>query len=938
MTHALPKLALVSLTLWLSACASLNAPATPPAAQPAAAATSAPAGPAPTAASGTGTATASLPGSATGTAARGTPTAATPPGSPPPPRPFATVIAGATATTGFFTTWQKDDKVWIELPPDAFGKPFFVSVNITNSIGDAGLYGNQMGAYLAAGRGQYLASFKRFGPYGLQMVAHNASRIAPGAKPAQHMLARSFSDSLIAQATIVSEPHPQTKAVLVEANALFVNDFPMVAGQLERTYRQNYAFDPRNSGIEKVRNSETETGFNIRAHYGLGRVAYPSGGGGPGPTPRTPATLPDVRSLFMGFYYGLSKLPEPMRPREADPRVGYFTTGVDDFTDPDRRLTRTRFINRWRLEKKDESAALSEPRQPIVYWLDKNIPVAYRAAVTAGVLEWNKSFERIGFKNAVVVKQQGDDDEIDTSATRFASIRWVAGNNVRFGARGPSKVDPRTGEILDADIEVNENITRVYSGRAAEDPPRPIGGQAIGAGLIRSGGDACLYADQKLTETAFALDLLFARGELVQGSPEAEQFVMNSVKDIIAHEVGHTLGLRHNFRGSTAITPEQLRDPEFGARNGVSASVMDYNALNIATKGERQGQYSMIALGAYDHWAIEYGYGTAAPADEAAFRKKVLAKATDPLHAYGTDEDAGYGSFAEGIDPEINRFDLSSQPLAFYEKRFAVIRELWERLQAKQLPEGTPYEQLRRNFDRGFNLMGQVTELTAKYVGGVTVLRDVAGSGRQPLTPVDAQQQRQALKLLTRHLFEVDSFQFKPEFVGKLVPDMDARFDAWDEYGGPLPGVDYSVSQRVAGLQRAALSQLLRDTVAERLVGAGEKLADPRKALGLPELYGTLQQAIWRELSGPGPISLIRRDLQREHVRLLAESVAKPSRRMPVDARSLQREFAQQLLRQLRTAAAQPGKAGHMETRAHLNESMAVLDGALKAQIAKVLN
>ncbi|HNY47452.1 MAG TPA: DUF5117 domain-containing protein, partial [Casimicrobium sp.] len=255
------------------------------------------------------------------------------------------------------------------------------------------------------------------------------------------------------------------------------------------------------------------------------------------PPARFPSTLPDVRSLFMGYYYGFSKLPaQPMRPREADPRVGYFTTNVNDFTDPDKREQRSRYINRWRLEKKDPSAAMSEPKEPIVYWLDKNIPTAYRNAVTAGILEWNKAYEKIGFKNAIVVKQQADGDDFDTSATRFASVRWVAGNNIPFGARGPSKTDPRTGEIFDADIEMNEDITRLYSSRMKEDPPRPISAM----GLFRNSGELCTYADNKLTEAAFALDLLVARGEFEYGSPAAEVWLMDAIKDITAHEVGHT--------------------------------------------------------------------------------------------------------------------------------------------------------------------------------------------------------------------------------------------------------------------------------------------------------------------------------------------------------------------------------------------------------------
>ncbi|MFN3630953.1 MAG: DUF5117 domain-containing protein, partial [Casimicrobiaceae bacterium] len=481
-------------------------------------------------------------------------------GSPPPPRPFAEVIKDAKEEPGFFTTWKKDDKIWIEIPEAMWDRPFFFSVNVTNAIGDEGIFGNQMGGYLAAGRGQYLASFRRHGANGVQLVARNTAHTAQAGTPAARMLERAFSDSLIGTATIVSAPHPERKSVLIEANALLLNDFPSAAAQLEQTFRQPYQFDARNSAIDRAKNDERETGFYVRAHYQLPKIVIPAPGAPtpPGaPRPRVPRTLPDVRSLFFGFYYGFSKLPDtPMRPRLSDPRVGYFSTPVADYSDPDRRDPRARHIHRWRLEKKAPEAALSEPVEPIVFWLDRNIPLKYREVVKAGILEWNKAFEKIGFKDAIVVREQSEDADFDTSATRFASVRWVAGRNISFGARGPSKVDPRTGEILDADIEVNEEITRIYTARATEDPPRPVG-MHHWSGLITNSGELCSYADAKLTETAFALDLLVARGEFDYGSAKAEQFVLDALKDIIIHEVGHTLGLRHNFKGSTAVAPEQ---------------------------------------------------------------------------------------------------------------------------------------------------------------------------------------------------------------------------------------------------------------------------------------------------------------------------------------------------------------------------------------------
>jgi Met-zincin/Domain of unknown function (DUF5117)/Domain of unknown function (DUF5118) len=938
--RAIERVSLTLLAASLSACATIDTAPTPAAAAAATATKERPATPpggdaAKAAAEKVSAAKSAAPAAgAAGASASGAPSAGGPP-SPPPPRPFADIVKDAKEDKGFFTTWHKDDKVWIEIPENMWDRPFFFSVNVTNAIGDAGIFGNQMGGYLATGRGSYMASFRKFGTQGVQMIARNTSHAAADKSPAKAMIDRAFSDSLIGTAAIVSAPHPERKSVLIEANALLINDFPSAASRLELAYRQPYAFDRSNSSIDRAKNSDTETGFNVRAHYNLAKVVLPPPIPNPmAPPSRLPSTLPDVRSMFFGFYYGFSKLPEqPMRTRLSDPRVGYFSTTVTDYTNPDQRDPKARYINRWRLEKKDPVAAMSAPKEPIVFWLDKNVPSKYRDTVRAGILEWNKAYEKIGFKDAIVVKQQGDDADFDTSATRFASVRWVAGRGIQFGARGPSKVDPRTGEILDADIEMNEDITRLYTGRASEDPPRPV---ALDRMFFNS-TDLCSYAGSKLNETALALDLLVARGDFEYGSIEAERFVLDAMKDITTHEVGHTLGLRHNFRASTSITPEQLRDAKFGAEVGISSSVMDYNALNIATKDEKQGQYSMVTVGPYDIWAVEYGYQEAAPEAEKTVLAKTLARATEPLLAYATDEDAGFGPIVEGIDPEVNRGDLGSDPLAFYEKRFAVVRELWDRWQTKQLPSGTQYEQLRRNFERGFNLIGQVSDLAAKYVGGVTVLRDVAGTGRQPITPVDAEKQRRALNLLTKNLFEVDSFKFRSDFLGKLTIDFDARFDSFDDdFGlGGIPAVDYSVSNRVLGIQRATLQQLMRDNVAARVIGAPERMSDASKALTVAELYETLQKAVWSELTSNATISPMRRNLQREHVRMVAQAVANPSPRTPADARSLQREFAIELLAKLKNASGKRGLT--IENRAHINESIALIDAALKAQVTKAL-
>src|SRR5438094_6561704 len=174
-----------------------------------------------------------------------------------------------------------------------------------------------------------------------------------------------------------------------------------IASRLQRNYRQGYNFDSRSSAIVNVRGKPDLIVFEVQNHYMTNSIAVPQPNTPPGvPQPSAPHSLPDARSLFMTLHYSLSKLPETaMAPRRADPRVGYFSTSVNDFSDDLSRSPKVRYVNRWRLEKKDPAAELSEPVKPITYWLDRTIPLKYRDAITAGILEWNKAFEKIGFRN-----------------------------------------------------------------------------------------------------------------------------------------------------------------------------------------------------------------------------------------------------------------------------------------------------------------------------------------------------------------------------------------------------------------------------------------------------------------------------------------------------------------------------------------------------------
>jgi hypothetical protein len=667
--------------------------------------------------------------------------------------------------------------------------------------------------------------------------------------------------------------------------------------------------------------------FSVTAHYALARVnlSMPQGAAGA----EAPSTIPDIRSLFLGFHYSLAKLPDaPMRPRAADARIGYFGTDVWDFTTDDRRIPIVHYINRWRLEKKDPSAALSEPRQPIVFWIDRTVPVKYRQAIKEGVLEWNKAFERIGYKDAIKVDIQPDDATFNTSDIRHASIRWMTTARSSFSAIGPTVVDPRSGEILDADIGIDATSFRAFKNLGVESIPTRSPSAPASHSHSFLDGAYCNYANEAIEHEAFAMSLLEARGEMTLDGPDAEAFIQSKLKATTMHEVGHTLGLTHNFRASTAYTDRELADPEFTKQHGLAGSVMEYAPVNIALKGERQGEYHASTLGPYDYWAIEYGYKEVAHEEEAAELARIAGRSKEPHLAFMAD-DALYYS---GLDPRVNTFDLGTDPLAYAERQLQLGRELWQITESRALKDGEQYALLRRNFNRGLFEVQHSAQQAAKYVGGLTLHSDRAGPGRAPLEPIPAAKQRAALNLLAVTVLSAESFRFSPSFLSRLaITDQD--IDDARVLGRSVPSVDVAVDQQVLEVQRSVLVPLMGPEIAQRLLNNELKVKDPSDALTVAELYSTLHRAIFSEIATGEEIPLIRRNLQREYVSRVASTLLKPLPTMPADARALMRADATKLRGELERASKRNRIS--VEAKAHIAESLAVLDEALRAPLLK---
>ena len=840
------------------------------------------------------------------------PASAPPPPAPVPPpaapgglRPMKDILKDAKSSPGFFTLHQRDEKVWLEILPSQMGKPFFFSYNVPRSIGERGLYGSQMGS-------SKLVEFQKVGNQ-VQLIAKNTQFFAKEGTPQAQFVTESFSDSLMSSTPMVSQPNPETKSILIEANSLLFADIPGYQTRLEASFRMPFSLDTRNTSFSSTKNTNALTGLEVKAHFAVPKLSAPPPMSSPVPATPPPSATPDPRSMFVSFYYSFMPLPEPMQTRLADERVGYFTVARTDFTTDAKFKTKTHYLKRWRLEKKDPTAAVSEPKEPIVYWLDKNIPEQYRATVMAGVLEWNKAFEKAGFKNALAVKQQQAADDFNNMDARHASIRWFSGADVGF-AIGPSQADPRTGEILDADIGMSDGFTRSARRILVDDLARPRGHDS----------EMCEDAETAAQELHYALDLLEARGLELDG-PEADALAKAYLKRTIMHEVGHTIGLRHNFRASTVNDLKKIHDAEFTKVNGIASSVMDYSPFNIAPKGEKQGEYVMSTLGAYDYWAVEFGYKQFPLGQEEIGLSQILAKSSQRELQYDTDEDAGYGSVI-GIDPNVNRFDMGSDPLAYYKLRMKLSRELWDRLQNMNLATGESYERLTRSFRSGFAQVANAAPLAAKYIGGVYTRRERAGSSRPLFEPVDAAKQRDALALITKDFLGTESFKFKPEFIARLATDRLERLESQSS-------LQTSVASLVASVQRAILDHVYSPAVATRLAEVGMKVNDPKETLGLSDVYDTIQNAIWSEAKTGQETSLIRRNLQREQLRRIADVLVKPAGPWPADARSIMRENARQLVSVLEKANAKAGLS--KTTRAHYADALDTLNASLKASMQR---
>ncbi|MGB3202378.1 MAG: zinc-dependent metalloprotease, partial [Nodosilinea sp.] len=540
-------------------------------------------------------------------------------------------------------------------------------------------------------------------------------------------------------------------------------------------------------------------------------------------------------------------------------------------------------------------------KEPLVFWIENTTPVEYRAAIADGAKWWNAAFEQAGFIQAIEVRQMPDHADWDPADVRYNVIRWSDSLYPWASGLGPSRVNPLTGEILDADIILDASVvgdlSLEYDTLVTGAGPRAGGlspcAHPLGDRLIarlsstdntpsRSASVSSPFAESPRLDamnlcaglrsaqtTAFG-SLAIATLAPSTSREARETYIQQYLRVLTAHEVGHVLGLRHNFLGSTLLSPTDLNDPTVTQSQGLSSSVMDYLPPNLARPDQPQGDYFPTQLGPYDLWAIEYGYR---PVSNPIFAQRELQpianrSGTAEL-AYAPDEDV-YAM----LDPTANPWDTSNDPLGYAESQMAIAKTIWDRLDWYSVNPGEGYGQLRQRVNLVFFHYDMQAMIVGNYIGGQRFMRTDPWSsdGQPPFIPIAAAEQRRALAVLNQRVFAPDALTLSPELINRLAP---ARWMDWNQ--NPFLGrIDYPIYDRLLLTQAFAVSNVLDGYRLLRLRDSQFK-QQGGDAFTLAELFDTLGASIWSDVlappAAPTAISSLRQGLQRHYLNTLTSLV-----------------------------------------------------------------
>ena len=743
---------------------------------------------------------------------------------------------GCNVYDGLFTIYQDKDngKSYIEIDTSHLGHEFIHFSYIENGVMDAWAF---QGSY----RGSKIIEINKFYDK-IEFSVKNTKYYFDESNPLSKGANTNINTPIVVSEKIIATGPNKTRFLISADNIFLTESLQQIKASYPPTYRGFRLGNlSKKTRYNKIRSYPENTDVVVNYFF---ETRYPSNRGSDAVT--------DARNVSIMVQHSLIKMPDDnYNPRIDDTRLGYFTTRSNDMTSLER-LNYRDFINRWRLEKKNPDQALSDPVKPIVWWIENTTPYEFRDIIKEGVEMWNIAFEKAGFTNAVQVKIQPDTADWDAGDIRYNVLRWNSSPNPPFSGYGPSFVNPRTGEILGSDIM----LEWVYiTGRVSEN-------------LLYNENESnnhdhhmCSAAKYQQIENALGFNYI----KSMDLSEEMKRdFLNQALKRLVLHEVGHTLGLSHNFKGSTMLSTAELNNKDIVNARGVCNSVMEYPATNIAKDPDNQGLFFDIQPGPYDIWVIEYGYSEFNDSiNEIESLEKILNRSTEKDLAFANDA-FDMRSPGKGTDPNAMIYDLSSDQLTFSENRIEMVTNILQNLKDKYTKDNDTYEELYRAYRTLVYSYFQSLEVVSRQIGGVKV--DLShtdqNSSSKPFESVDKETQMAAMQMISDY-----GFSNKVLLQEDLFPYLQKQRRGWNISDDP------TIHQRILIYQNRLLNHLLHPNVLLRMTNSSlygneyklpDYMIDLRKSIFQSDMYGD--------------VSTVRQNLQITYINRLLSIVGPKSR------------------------------------------------------------
>lgn len=713
-------------------------------------------------------------------------------------KPYNKVItAEAISDKGLFITHKVDDKLYFEIPDSLFNKDMLWVSRIAKVPSGYG------GGYVNAGskvNEQVVRWSKRGKNVDIKVMSfeNQSDEESPIYKSVQ---ANNFEP--IMYSAKIETMKADSSAYVIDVTSLFEDEVAAING-MDASAKKRYKvrrLDKSRSYIEDI-NSFPQ---NVEVRHVMTYEA------------EQPPERGQASTISMLMNQSMVLLPEDkMMSRIADYRVGWFTTGKYDYNSDALKSDDYRIINKWRLVPKDieayKNGELVEPVKPIVYYLDPATPERWRPYFKKGIEDWNKAFEKAGFKNAIIAKDppsKEEDPDFSPEDVRYSVVRYVA--STTRNAVGPSVVDPRTGEIIESDIIWYHNHLRSYRNRF----------------MIEAGAQ---NPNARTLET-----------------PEEE--IGEMMRMVIAHEVGHALGLPHNMKASAAYPTDSLRSAEFTQKYGLTPSIMDYARVNYVAQPEDKGVRYIRMMGPYDLYAINWGYRYLPEAktsedEKESLDKWILEKAGDPVYEFG----GGYG----GVDPQAQRESLGKDQVKASKYGLANMKKVVPNLIDWTTKDGYGYDELDEVYGELIGLWRGYLYHVVTNVGGVYETRKTSDQEGAVYTPVPDDIQEAAVKFLNDNAFTTPDWLLNKDILDRI------------ESSGAI--------ERVQSLQSRVLNYLLSEDRLLRMI-ENEQLHDSEYAV--IELLEDLRKGIFSELYSGKKVDAYRRNLQRSYVDIAISYIQK---------------------------------------------------------------